>query len=145
MTQRISRSAVALVAAGLLASPFVASAAQAQTVTVNPGFISATAKFNPTTPPAGVSGVTVTYDCKNVFTGQTLIVGPTTFGNATILPTSGAFVTNLGLTGALSSPATPGSSCIVRAQLAGSANTATPSIAISVGGADRTVSASHVR
>ena len=48
MNKRISRSAFALVAAGLLVSPFVASqSANAQAIIVNPGTISATAKFNP--------------------------------------------------------------------------------------------------
>lgn len=134
MIKRISRSALALVAAGLLVSPFVAQSAIAQTVTVNPGTITATARFNPATPPAGVTGVSVVYTCQNFFTGATLTTGPTAFGNATIAPTSGAFITNIGLTSSA-----PGTSCTVKARMEGTANVATPLIAISVGGADRAV------
>ncbi len=150
MIKRISRSALALVAAGLLVSPFVAQTANAQTVTVNPGQISATARFNPAVPPAGVTGVSVTYNCKNYFTGALVnqpggssgvpATGSTLFGNATIAPTSGAFITNIGLQATTSSGLT-GTSCVIQATMQGTANVGTPAIAISVGGVDRSVTA----
>ena len=161
MNKRISRSAFALVAAGLLVSPFVASqTANAQTL-VNPGTITATAKFNPATPPAGVTGVTVSYNCRNYFTGGQVNLpfdditrtggSPgseaktfTLFGNATIAPTSGSFITNIGLQTVNLAAGTFGTSCTVTATMAGTANTASPKIEISVGGSDRTVTRSLI-
>lgn len=150
MIKRISRSALALVAAGLLVSPFVAQTANAQTITINPGQISATAKFNPATPPAGVTGVSVTYNCKNYFTGALVnqpggsvgvpATGSTLFGNATMTPTSGAFITNIGLQAQTTTGLT-GTSCVIQATMQGTANVGTPAITINVGGTDRTTTA----
>ena len=132
MTNRISRKSLALVAAGLLASPFVAqTVADAQTVTsptisinaVNSGPVS-----------AGVTGVNVTISCQG-------LLGASSTATATYTAAFGAVAvpTYWPLTPAVTPGSPTGSACTYAAVLAGTANltAGSPSININVGGTSR--------
>ena len=134
MTKRISRKSLALVAAGLLASPFVAqTVADAQTVTSPTISLSAVSAGG--TVPTGVSGVNVTVTCTN-------LLGALATSTATYTVTFGAAAvpTYWPLTGAITG--NPGSSCSYAAQLVGTGNLATGTVAIKVGETVRAVTPS---
>ena len=134
MTKRLSRTSLALVAAGLLASPFVAqTVADAQTVTSPTISLSAVSAGGSV--PSGVSGVNVTVTCTN-------LLGALATSTATYTVTFGAAAvpTFWPLTGAITG--NPGSSCSYAAQLVGTGNLASGTVAIKVGETVRAVTPS---
>ena len=131
MTKRISRTSLALVAAGLLASPFVAqTVADAQTVTSPSITLSAVSAGGSV--PTGVTGVNVSVTC-------TSLLGAIATSTATYTVAFGAagVPTFWPLTPAITG--NTGSVCTYGAQLVGSANLTTGTIALRVGETVRTV------
>ena len=131
MTKRFARTSLALVAAGLLASPLAASTVSAQTVTSPQINLTAVAR-GPIS--SGVTGIIVTVSCQNLFgaVSTSTVAYPVAFGAA-------ALPTYWPLTGVTS--VNPGTSCVYKAELNGSANltAGNPSISITVGGVTRAV------
>ncbi len=131
MTKRISRTSLALVAAGLLASPFAAqTVADAQTVTSPSITLSAVSAGGSV--PTGVTGVNVSVTC-------TSLLGAIATSTATYTVAFGAagVPTFWPLTPAITG--NTGSVCTYGAQLVGSANLTTGTIALRVGETVRTV------
>jgi hypothetical protein len=135
MSKRYFRKALVLAVAGVLASPAIAGVVNAQTtpIEVNPQkTVTASAAFvGPI--PSGVTGVSVTVSCKNTFLAGTTTPSAVPVTYTASIPTSGgsAFM-NFNLTATA-----PGSSCVVTAATAGTANLDKGSISITVGGTVR--------
>jgi hypothetical protein len=136
MSKRISRKAIALAAVAALAAPFAMSASSNAQTSTSPT-ITVSAKASGTVP-TGVSGVNVTITCKNLLGGgsNTNTYG-ITFGAAglvTYWPLTGPAAA---ITGPPAIPANPGTSCVVGAVRAGTANLDKGSVSIAVGGVNR--------
>ena len=132
---KLSRKALVLAVAGVLASPAIASTMVSAQTIVNPGTVTSTIKVNGPIP-SGVTGVNLTVYCQNL---------KTTLGNndgvdqqSVFLPISGGTaIMNFPLigSGTNSSGVTyPGTSCRYTATVVGTANLTAGTLGLTVGG-----------
>lgn len=128
MSKRISRKAITLAAAALLAAPFASSVVSNAQTSTSPTITLSSKVVG--TAPTGVTGVSITIGCQNLLGSGTNVVTYGVTNGAAGIPTYWP----------LTGPVTPnpGTSCAIIARVTGTGNLDKGAIAISVGGTDRT-------